>query len=461
MANGTTTSTTDTVSYGVTPQGFIVKPFQQVLQDAYSRAQLLFGPDIDLRSSSTVRKLLELTSLEDALSWMQLDDVYNSAFVSTASGQALDRLGTDLGLDRSYVAATGTVTFKLAPAAPANCVFTLPPGTLVDVPSSGPGVDPIRFRLTNKVTLVLHNPADGTEQAQGAVTAVIPGPAGNIGQKMLTAIDPDFAARYLNFDPSLVVISNPAAFTGGDTFEDDDPYRRKLYALPRSLWTVDAVREIVLALDGVRDALVNDPFGGLDKATSPFGEFCFNDEQFQAPRDLCNPYFFTVIVAPQPGVLWESSGNLTGLREQILDAIQPIRPISIFPTLAVADIVQIALRVQLTLSPGADSGAVFSVLKTNLAAYIGSLRLGDAVLYAQVLRVLAEIPNVLNVQDLRLRRCPPRFGEIVCGPPAKFGDDTDIAAIEAGCGGDIVLAPTEVAVFAAGTLDSLIEVTFS
>ena len=160
-------------------------------------------------------------------------------------------------------------------------------------------------------------------------------------------------------------------------------------------------------------------------------------------------------------MLWESSGALVGLREQILDAVQPIRPISIFPTLAVADIVQIALRVQLTLSPGTDPGTVLAVLETKLAAYMGSLRLGDAVLYAQVLRILAEIPNVINAQDLHLRRCPPRFGEIVCGPPARFGDDIDIAAIEAPCGGDIILAPTEVAVFAGGTLDSLMGVTFA
>lgn len=453
--------TSDIVSYGVTGQGFIVKPFQTILSDAFSRAQLLFGPDIDLRSSSMIRKLLELTALEDALSWMQLDGVYNSAFVATASGQALDRLGTDLGLDRSYVQATGMATFKLVSTAPVNCIFTLPPGTLVDTAPSAPGQDPLRFRLSGKLSLILHNPPDGSEQAQASVTAVLPGLSGNIGQNLLTAIDPDFAARYLSFNSALVTVNNPAPFTGGDQMEDDASYRSRLYALPRSMWTVDAVQQIVVALDGVRDALVNDPYGGLDKATLPFGEFCFSDQQFQSPRDLCNPYFFTITVAPQPGVLWESSGALVGLQDQILQAIEPIRPISIFPQLDVADIVQIALRVQLTLGPAADTGTVLAAVETGVGAYISTLRLGDDVLYAQVLRILAEIPNVLNVQNLRLRRCPPRFGEISCGPPAKFGDDSDLAAIEAPCGGDLTLAPTEVAVFAVGVLNSLMEVTFS
>ena len=194
---------------------------------------------------------------------------------------------------------------------------------------------------------------------------------------------------------------------------------------------------------------------------SPFGEFCFNDQQFQAPRALCNPYFFTVVVAPKPGVLWESSGNLTGLHDQILDASS-------------TDPSDFHLPQHRSSGHRADcsSGAIHAQPRNRfrnsargrsikVGSYINSLRLGDAVLYAQVLRILAEMPNVLNVQDLHLRRCPPRFGEIVCGPPARFGNDTNIAAIEAPCGGDIALAPTEVAVFAAGTLDSLMEVTFS
>jgi hypothetical protein len=456
MANGNGTS--DTVPYGVTSQGFIVKPLQAILQDAYARARLLFGPDIDLRSSSTMRKLIELKSLEDALSWMQLEDVFHSGFAATASGTALDRLGTDLGRDRDYLAATGGAQFKVADAAPKDCIFTMPPGTLVETAPPAPGADPIRFRLLSKLSLVKHDRLDGSEQATAQVSAILPGPEGNIAVGTLARLNATFASRYLSFDPSFLQVSNPAPFNGGEQFEDDSAYRRKLYALPRSLWTVDAVRETVLALDGVRDALVYDPYGGLDKATPPFGRFCFNDDNFQAARDLCNPYFFTITVAANPGVLWESGGEIVGLKGQVLAAIQPIRPISIFPTIQPADAVEIALRAQLTLSPGTDSGSVLGAARAAISGYISSLRLGDPVLYAQVLRILAELNNVLNVQELHVRRCPPRFGEIVCGPPAKFGNETDLTQIEAPCGGDITLAPTEVAVFA---LDSLLmEIAF-
>jgi hypothetical protein len=458
MTNGASASA-DTTIYGVTDQGFIVKPFTAILNDGFARAQLLFGPDIDLRSSSVIRKLLELKSLEDALAWMQLDDLYHSNFVATASGSALDLLGSDLGRDRDNLFATGTAKFALSSSAPVNVTFTLPPGTLVETLPPASGADPVRFSLSNKLSLVKHNPTDGSEQANATVMAVLPGSSGNIAAQTLARINPTYAARYLNLDPSLVTVSNALPFSGGDQFEDDTSYRRKLYALPRSLWTVDAVRQIVVELDGVRDALVYDPYGGLDKATPPFGEFCFSDAIFQSPRVLCNPYFFTITVAPKPGVVWESSGDITGLKDQVLAAIEPIRPISIFPTLAFANTVQIALRAQLTLTAGADPGSVVAAAATGIAAYIGSLRLGDAVLYAQIMRILTETAGVHNVQELRLRRCPPRFGEMVCGPPTVFGDDSNIAALEAPCGGDITLVQSEVAVFAPDS--PLIDISFA
>jgi hypothetical protein len=80
---------------------------------------------------------------------------------------------------------------------------------------------------------------------------------------------------------------------------------------------------------------------------------------------------------------------------------------------------------------------------------MAGLRLGDAVLYSQVLRILTELSGVADVQNLRLRRCPSRFGEVVFGPPVVFANPQNLAQIEMPCGGNLVLTATEVAVFAA------------
>jgi uncharacterized phage protein gp47/JayE len=447
MANGGTPPSPDTVSYGVTSQGFIVKPFQAILTDAFTRAQQLFGSDIDLRSSSTMRKVTELCSLPVAELWMAMDDVFHSGFTSTAVGSALDLLGADLGLARGSLPASGRATFKLTSTAPQGSVLILPPGTLVD---TGPG-NPVSFRLTSIVTLSNDPTQLLPAQVIASVTALVTGPTGNIDANTLSRINPTFAARYLSFDPTFIAVSNATAFSGGEQFEDDGTYRRKLQAQPRTFWTADAIRAAVYQQDGVRDALVKDPYGGLDTSATLFGVPCFGDALFQVPRDVCNPYYFTIIIAPLPGVLWETEGTgadqVVGLRDQILAALEPIRPISTFPILVEADTVEVALRAQLTLQSGADFGGVKAAAFTALAAYIAGLRLGDAVLYSQVLRILSELPGVVDVQNLRLRRCPSRFGEVVFGPPVVYADPSNIARIEAPCGGNLVLAANEVASF--------------
>jgi uncharacterized phage protein gp47/JayE len=439
-----------TVTYGVTDRGFLVKPLQAILSDAFARAQQVFGPDIDLRSSSAFRKVIELGSLEPALLWMALDDAYHSGFTSTASGDALDLLGADLGLDRSRLGAVGVAAFGLSPSAPPGAVLTLPPGTLIET-----AAPVLRFRLIASLTLS-NDPAQNLpSKASAAVSAVQPGLSGNIAASQLARINPTFAARYLNFDPTFITVGNPAPFTGGEAFEDDSVYRRKLQEQPRGAWTPDAVRGAVLEVDGVRDALVIDPYGGLDTSAVPFGGFCFGDSVFRAARDLTNPYFFKIVVAAEQGVVWETQGTgadqIEGLSGQILQRLEPIRPVSTFPTLVQADAVEVSLRVVMTLNPGASPDSVLAAARLGVAAYISTLRLGDAVLSSQVLRILTELPGVKDVQSLRLRRGPSRFGEVVFGAPVVFANGDDLARLEAPCGGNIVLAENEVAVFDGGS----------
>lgn len=449
--NGSNPSTgANTVAYGVTDRGFLVKPFQAILNDSFARAQQVLGPDIDLRSSSTLRKVIELGSLDSALLWMALDDVYHSGFTSTASGNALDLLGADLGLDRARLSATGLATFTLAASAPAWVVLTLPPGTLVE--TAAPAV---RFRLTTPLSLSNDPTQPFPAKAVAAVAAVLPGLSGNIAAGQLSRLNPTFAARYLNFNPTFVTVGNAAPFTGGEAFEDDGTYRRKLQAQPRAAWTPEAIRGAVLEVNGVRDALVIDPYGGLDTSPPPFGRLCFGDSVFRAARDLNTPYFFKIVVAADQGVVWETQGTgpdqIVGLSDQVRAALEPIRPISTFPTLAQADTVEVALRALLRLQSGASPDSVLAAARLGVAAYITSLRLGDAVLYSQVLRLLTELPGVKDVQNLRLRRGPSRFGEVVFGPPVVFANGDDLAQLEAPCGGNITLAENEVAVFADGS----------
>src|SRR5262245_48305735 len=105
-------------TFGITQTGFIIKPFQQILDDKAARARDMFGDDIDLRSTSALRKLLDVASAEDQELWKHMEQLYYSNFISTASGDALDLLGDDLGIKRRFLLATGKVKLKLSGEAP-------------------------------------------------------------------------------------------------------------------------------------------------------------------------------------------------------------------------------------------------------------------------------------------------------------------------------------------------------
>jgi len=61
--------TTGGADYGITSTGFNPKPFARLLAEKVALAQALFGDDIDLTSGSAIRKLLEVSALEDARTW--------------------------------------------------------------------------------------------------------------------------------------------------------------------------------------------------------------------------------------------------------------------------------------------------------------------------------------------------------------------------------------------------------
>ena len=69
----------------------------------------MFGTDVDLTSTSPLRKLIEVTAAEDGELWKRMEDLYYSSFVSTAVGDALDLLGGDIGVARRAGIAAGTV----------------------------------------------------------------------------------------------------------------------------------------------------------------------------------------------------------------------------------------------------------------------------------------------------------------------------------------------------------------
>ncbi|WP_246614708.1 baseplate J/gp47 family protein [Paractinoplanes bogorensis] len=427
--------------FGVTPDGFVRKEFDTLLAESSARARAVFGDDVDLSPTSPIRKILEVAAAEDARLWRRLEDLYHANFLSSAVGTDLDRLGEDVGLGRPFRFATGRVTVKVTSPQPGR-EYVLPEGTVLVAPGAV---------LHTTVVARLSENADTVTVPARAFAA---GAGGDVPAGAITAIDPDYLRHHLGIvAPTGFDVTNDQAFTGGAEPEDDETYRARLLGRSRTMWTPAAVRDAVLTVPGVVDVLLSDPLGGVDVSQSYFGAFPFDQRLFSDERRVGEPYFFSVVVAHEFARPWrtEPPGTVTGIFEQVTEAVDRVRPVGIHPQVVEADHIEVGLRAQLVTRPGYDSQALVGALTERLAADVGGLVLGGDVLFSQVMRALVEQPGVSDVQNLRLRRCPPAFGRITLG---QVGFASDV--VEAGPGENLVMAATEIAVF---TVDSaLLEV---
>ncbi len=418
--------------FGITSTGFNIKPFQAILEEKAARAREVFGSDIDLRSTSALRKILDISSAEDQEIWKRMEQLYYSNFISTASGESLDLLGEDVGVKRRLLQSTGKVKLKLSNEA-AGRLYHLPVGTLVETDA------PARRFATKELTTL----SDQKKEALVEIIATTRGEAGDVGAGAINKINAVYAQRFLNLGAAVITVTNEQPTSGGKRAEADTSYRDLLLGFPRTLWTLEAVRKVVKSIDGVRDCRLFDPLGGVDVSLSKFALFSFSQRRFGTQRLLGTPYFFNILVATLPGFLWESEGAVTGLRETIENAIRDVRPISIFPNLQRADDVRIGIRARILIRPGHDKNAVVASIKERLERRINALGLGNSVLYSEVVCDCMDAPGVVDVQRLHLRRCPPLFLTINLGGRQRFQNQV----IESAVGENISLLPNEIAVF--------------
>ncbi|GAB2686988.1 baseplate J/gp47 family protein [Nocardia thraciensis] len=415
--------------YGVTAHGFVPKDIDTILTEAAARARQVFG-EVDLAPTSALTKILQVAADQDALLWRSLEDTYYSRFASTAIGSDLDRLGEDLGVTRRHRFATGEVAFTLANGQPARS-YVLPEGTVVIAGTQS-------FHTTAAVTLTAAAPT-----ATVAVQAFSAGPAGNVAPGAVTGIDPVYAQLYLTVTPpATVTVTNARAFTGGELQESDETLRARLIARPRTLWTPDSVRSEVLDVPGVLDVALSDPLGGVDVAQSYFGIFAFAQRLFSAQRRIGEPYFFDVVVAHEPAWPWRTTGAIPGIFDRVAAAVDRVRPVGIHPNIVQANHIRVGLRATVSIAPGLDALALIAACTRRLSQSIGALKLGGDVLFSQVMREITELPGVVDVQNLHLRRFPPEFGRITFGPvPFQAGP------IESGPGENLPIGATEIALF--------------
>jgi hypothetical protein len=438
--------------FGITRQGFLPKSFARLLAEKLALARALFGDDLDLTSGSAIRKLLELSALEDARTWAALAAMYDNAFVASATGEALSRLGEELGLPRPFLEARGTVTITLQGALPAGMPqLTIPRGARLLTPGGH------HVATEEPATLSAASP-----ERQVAVVAFYPGPEHNLDparpEQRIDRWNTDHVAladlvRAREEGQGLdVLVQHTAPLAGGERPWPDARYRELLLRAPRSIWTSDAIQIAASLVPGVRQVVVRDASGGLDINQSIFGNFDFIQRLFSSERDVGSPYYLTVLVAPTRSAIWEGPD---GVRVAIESAVEDLRPISIFPKVDLAAEVGVGVAAEvfvkgLPLPSGSreavNQSAVARTLKARLLdrvrGYVEGLGFGEPVRAAEVSRVLLSEPGVVDLRGLVLRAFPPlRYGSRDFFQPTPARPQTFF------CGINVDLQANQIAVF--------------
>lgn len=453
---------TGSAQFGITGNGFVAKPFARLLAEKLALARELFGGDLDLTSGSVIRKLLEISALEDARTWAALSSMYDNSFVVSATGEALSRLGEELGITRPFLEAKGKVTLKLQGDLPvAHSPLTIPLGARLSTPGGH------HVATDETVVFSAENP-----EREVAVVAFYPGaehnldpaaaaPDGTFPQKIdrwnrsqdklagLLAAEQDAVDAGAPFE---IVIEHTKSFSGGELQWPDMRYRELLLRVPRSLWTVDAIQVAVSLVPGVRQVQVRDAWGGLDIYQSIFGNFNFIERVFGSERDLGSPYYFTVLVALTPSAIWEGPD---GLKASVESVIEDLRPIGIFPRVEQADEIGIGISGNLVVKglplptgsrEAVNNSEAAKALKSRLLErmrrYVDGLKFGEPVRASETLWSLMNEPGIADVRDLRLLRYPPGFGTV------DFSGASVMAGVQIyGCGENVDIQVNQIPVF--------------
>ena len=227
------------VDWGLKETGFIAPHFAELLDGIEDEFRTRIGDDIALTSNSNFGILARVLSYGDYHAIQELEEIYFSSFYSTAQNSALDRLASNVALVR-----------KVDAPARAKVVITTDDEFLVQRGEKFETEDGLIFDLTEDV--ITTKQPDGSWQGIGNVQAEDTGEMTNVPANSITIVS--------NPDEDIISVTNPKPAGGGEDYEDDETFRRRLIMenAARPGPTEPGIKSALMNLTGVKN------FGFID-----------------------------------------------------------------------------------------------------------------------------------------------------------------------------------------------------
>lgn len=239
-----------TANFGLTDQGYLAPSYEELLDSVQDDFLRVFPSDLVLTSNSNAGILSRLIAWREYEQIQAQQQVYYSAFISTATGSALDRLGANVGLPR-----------KVDRPASTPLTIVTDGEYLIEAGTQFETEDGYIFDLTDDV---VSTQKGDTWQAVGNAEAEDTGEITNVEPNTITIVyDPD---------ESILSVTNPKKASGGQDYEEDLQYRARLIAenANRPGPTLNGVRSALLNVQGVREVnIVENQWAVPDKYGNP------------------------------------------------------------------------------------------------------------------------------------------------------------------------------------------------
>jgi uncharacterized phage protein gp47/JayE len=214
-------------------KGFRRPTYNEILAEMEKDARARFGENVNTSDRSVLGILLRLVAWVLSKVWQTTENTYYGAYVNTAEGVQLDRLGPYVGIQRKLATwATGTIELTGTPN------YTVLAGFRVETPSG------VVFETVEDITL------DGSGEGTGEIRALEPGTIGNVAAGAITVIT--------NPNANIASCTNPQPTIGGQNKETDQEFRERftLSVSGGGAATIDSIRSALLRTPGVRAAIV-------------------------------------------------------------------------------------------------------------------------------------------------------------------------------------------------------------
>jgi len=275
-------------------------------------------PLTDLNVGSVTRTLMESFSRELAMSELQMEYVYNSAFLETATGGSLDKVVTLIGMKRFASGhAVATVRFNRNPSAPGK--LTIPTGTVVT------DADNNRYKTT--IELVLEAGESSREVLVAATTPSTPEVEAN-------------TLRLETLVAGVGSVGNPKPARNLSAPESDEALRNRAKGALQgvSFGTVNALKYGVLSIPGIKAVTVT--------------EF---------PNDIPGEVLLDIAYGE----------DTPDVRAEVNEKIRQFKPAGIRVLTAEADILEVRVSVELTLAGTGVAESGIAALRTGVESAIG------------------------------------------------------------------------------------------